>query len=181
MTKLIEALFERSKACTEMVDESSTKDNYEKETFYKQKSSDTGTPQDEFQTGLDVMCKRKYSCPTLPKFRDDREEMHDNESFECYFNFVKERSVDSDDGISTVESVVSNMDKLNEISGTATKKKMGSRNKAQRKGYEGPANLLVGASSRFFKDFRRDEVYKRKMRSLIEQRVMTRIRYANSK
>ena len=72
--------------------------------------------------------------------------------------------------------------KLNVINETVLKKKLGSRrDKLKRNGYDGPANLLVGTNSRFFKDFRRDEVYKRKMRALIEQRVISKIRYANTK
>ena len=178
MTKLIEAMFERSKACSEMVEEQLTKDNCSKKAVCDQESSQTEL---EYHTRKEVLSQRKFSCPTLPRFRNGLEEIEaESENSESFY-FVKERSVDSDDGISTVESVVDNMDKLNEISENATKKKMKSKSKSQRKGYDGPANLLVGASSRFFKDFRRDEVYKRKMRALIEQRVMTKIRYANSK
>ena len=97
--------------------------------------------------------------------------------------FVKERSVESDDGTTAAESVVDTLDKLHDINETVSKKTLGKRNKSskQRIGYEGPAHLLVGGSSQFFKDFRRDEVYRTKMRDLIEKRVMTNTRYANSK
>ena len=180
MTKLIEAIFERSKACSEMVEEQLTKDKCQKKMICEQEDS-TETKVDH-QARKEVLHQRKFSCPTLPRLRDGLDEVEVGcEDFESSVCFVRERSVDSDDGFSTVESVVDNMDKLNEISENVTKKKLKSKCRSQRKGYDGPANLLVGASSRFFKDFRRDEVYKRKMRALIEQRVMTKIRYANSK
>ena len=50
---------------------------------------------------------------------------------------------------------------------------------SNRKSYGGPTNLLVGSSSRYFKDFRRDDVYRKKILQLIEQKVLTSTRYAN--
>ena len=183
MTKLIEAMFERSKACSELFeDQPTSKENYTiEETVCDQQSPVNLT--DEIRNRKELLTRRKLSCPSLGRWRGAEE---DEEYEDCATNlyFVKERSVESDDGTTAAESVVDTLDKLHDINTTVAKKTLGSLNKSsrrQRTGYEGPAHLLVGGSSQFFKDFRRDEVYKTKMRDLIEKRVMTNTRYANSK
>ena len=182
MTKLIEAMFERSKACSELFEDHATrKENYIEKTVCDQESSDNLA--DEIQTrNKELLSRRKFSCPSLSRFRGAVED-DENDNYAGNLCFVKERSVESDDGTTAAESVVDTLDKLHDINETVSKKTQGSRNKSrkQRTGYEGPAHLLVGGSSQFFKDFRRDEVYKTKMRDLIEKRVMTNTRYANSK
>ena len=182
MTKLIEAMFERSKACSELFeDQPPTKENYIEETVSEQQSSDSLT--EELQSrNKEVLTRRKLSCPSLPRFRGTVED-DEYENYASNLYFVKERSVESDDGTTAAESVVDTLDKLHDINETVSKKTLGSRNKSrkQRTGYEGPAHLLVGGSSQFFKDFRRDEVYKKKMRDLIDKRVMSNTRFANSK
>ena len=182
MTKLIEAMFERSKACSELLeDQPPTKENYIEETVCQPQSSDNLTDVIENRK-KELLTRRKLSCPSLPRFRGTEED-DENENYASNLYFVKERSVESDDGTTAAESVVDTLDKLHDINETVSKKTLGSRNKSrkQRTGYEGPAHLLVGGSSQFFKDFRRDEVYRTKMRDLIEKRVMTNTRYANSK
>ena len=84
--------------------------------------------------------------------------------------------MDSDDGDITVESVVETLDKLKDINTTVKKQK--NRNRINRKAYGGPANLLVGSSSRYFKDFRRDEAYRKKISNLIDQKILTSTKYA---
>ena len=181
MTKLIEAMFERSKACSELFeDQPTSKENYIEETVCDQQSLDN--PTEKIQNRKELLTRRKLSCPSLPRFRGAEEEDDENENYASNLYFVKERSVESDDGTTAAESVVDTLDKLHDINETVSKKS--SRNKSsrrQRTGYEGPAHLLLGGSSQFFKDFRRDEVYRTKMRDLIEKRVMTNTRYANSK
>ena len=100
----------------------------------------------------------------------------DNDDINTSNNFVKERSVDSDDGITTAESVVDTLDKLNGLNTTIKKRK----NKARinKESYGGPSNLLVGSSSRYFKDFRRDDAYRKKIMNLIEKKVLTETKYA---
>ena len=182
MTKLIEAMFERSKACSELFeDQPTSKENYIEETVCDQQSSDNLT--EEIPNRKELLTRRKLSCPSLARFRG-AEEDDEYENYASNLYFVKERSVESDDGTTAAESVVDTLDKLHDINETVSKKTLSSRNKSsrrQRTGYEGPAHLLVGGSSQFFKDFRRDEVYRTKMRDLIEKRVMTNTRYANSK
>lgn len=182
MTKLIEAIFERSKACSELFeDQPTSKENYIEETVCDQQSSDNLS--EEIRNRKELLPRRKLSCPLLPRFRVTEEDDED-ENVASNLYFVKERSVESDDGTTAAESVVDTLDKLHEINETVSKKTLGSKNKSSRKqrtGYEGPAHLLVGGSSKFFKDFRRDEVYRTKMRDLIEKRVMSNTRYANSK
>ena len=87
----------------------------------------------------------------------------------------RERSVDSDDGHTTVESAVETLDKLNCINTIVSKQK--NLKKIRSQAYN--SNLLVGASSRFFKDFRRDEAYRKKIVSLIEQKILSSTKYAN--
>ena len=176
MTKLIEAMFERSKACSELFEEQpASKKNYITETVCDQQSSDNRL--DEIQQ----RARRKLSCPSLPRFRLSEED-DEPTNYASNLYFVKERSVESDDGTSAAESVVDTLDKLHDINETVSKKSSNKKSsRRQRTGYEGPAHLLVGGSSQFFKDFRRDEVYKMKMRDLIEKRVLTNTRYANSK
>ena len=182
MTKLIEAIFERSKACSELFeDQPTSKENYIEETVCDQQSSDNLS--EEIRNRKELLPRRKLSCPLLPRFRVTEEDDED-ENVASNLYFVKERSVESDDGTTAAESVVDTLDKLHEINETVSKKTLCSKNKSSRKqrtGYEGPAHLLVGGSSKFFKDFRRDEVYRTKMRDLIEKRVMSNTRYANSK
>ena len=104
-----------------------------------------------------------------------RSETCDNDDLDVG-KFVRERSVDSDDGLTSAESVVDTLDKLNDLNSTVEKQK--NKNKIKRKCYGGPANLLVGASSRYFKDFRRDEIYKKKILALIEQKILTSTKYS---
>lgn len=105
-----------------------------------------------------------------------RSETCDNEDGLDDGRFVRERSVDSDDGLTSAESVVDTLDKLNDLNSTVEKQK--NKNKIKRKCYGGPTNLLVGASSRYFKDFRRDEIYRKKILALIEQKILTSTKYS---
>ena len=118
------------------------------------------------------MYERKFSCPAVV----NNGSKCDNDDINTSNNFVKERSVDSDDGITTAESVVDTLDKLNGLNTTIKKRK----NKARinKESYGGPSNLLVGSSSRYFKDFRRDDAYRKKIMNLIEKKVMTETKYA---
>ena len=117
--------------------------------------------------------ERKFSCPAVVNNINNC----DKDDIDISSNFVRERSVDSDDGFTTAESVVDTLDKLNGLNTTIKKRK----NKARinKETYGGPSNLLVGSSSRYFKDFRRDDAYRKKIISLIEKKIMTETRYAN--
>ena len=58
--------------------------------------------------------QRKFSCPAVVYLK---------EKSPICDNFVRERSVDSDDGNTTVESVVGTLDKLNGLNSTINKQK----------------------------------------------------------
>ena len=118
-----------------------------------------------------IIYQRKFSCPESLDFQS-KSEICDPEAERT----VRDRSVDSDDGAVSPESVIDTLDKLNVINANVEKKK--NKNKIKRKCYGGPANLLVGASSRYFKDFRRDDAYRKKIIALIEQKILTSTKYA---
>ena len=159
MTKLI---FERTKPCSELL-EPDMKTESIQECPNKTSECYEEIQTDPFERKIN---QRKFSCPTLLFFRDEGQEQ-----------LVRERSVDSDAGdITSAESVVETLDKLNGINTVIDNKKR--KNKLNRKCYGGPANLLVGSSSRYFKDFRRDDVYRAKIQQLIEQKVLTNTKYA---
>ena len=171
MTKLI---FERTKPCSELQDPDMKTDSMKGcECPYKANEDQEIIQSNTFQR---TIYKRKFSCPSLEFFRDNNE--IDCDPVQGQNQFVRERSVDSDAGdFTSAESVVETLDKLNEINTVIDNKKR--KNKLNRKCYGGPANLLVGSSSRYFKDFRRDDVYRAKIQQLIEKKVLTTTKYAH--
>lgn len=168
MTKLI---FERTKPCSELLEPDMKTESIE-DCPDKTNENQKKIHSDTFQR---TIYQRKFSCPALVFFRDNND--LDCDSVQGQEKFARERSVDSDTGdITTAESVVETLDKLNELNTVIDNKKK--KNKLNRDCYGGPANLLVGSSSRYFKDFRRDDVYKAKIQQLIEKKVLTNTKYA---
>ena len=171
MTKLI---FERTKPCSDLQEPDMKTESIQGcECPYKTNENQENIQSDTFQR---TIYKRKFSCPSLEFFRDNNP--MDCDPVQGQNQFVRERSVDSDAGdFTSAESVVETLDKLNGINTVIDNKKR--KNKLNRKCYGGPANLLVGSSSRYFKDFRRDDVYKAKIQQLIEKKVLMNTKYAH--
>lgn len=169
MTKLI---FERTKPCSELLEQDMKTSKSIQVCSDKTNDNQEDNLSDTIKR---TIYQRKLSCPTLEFFRDNNERC---DTVQGQKQSVRERSVDSDTGdFTSAESVVETLDKLNELNIVIGNRKR--KNKLNRKCYGGPANLLVGSSSRYFKDFRRDDVYRAKIQQLIEQKVLTNTKYAH--